>query len=163
MLIKLKNKDTLKIDHFKFNCCIGKNGLKKNKIEGDKSTPIGLFDIGKLYYRADRIKKIKTSINLKIIKPHMAWCNDVKSKFYNREIKKKKTLRHENLFRKDHKYDLFLVIKYNYKKTIKGAGSAIFLHLTKNYQPTAGCVGLQKKDFLILLKLINKKTKIKIC
>ena len=90
MLIKLKNKDTLKIDHFKFNCCIGKNGLKKNKIEGDKSTPIGLFDIGKLYYRADRIKKIKTSINLKIIKPHMAWCNDVKSKFYNREIKKKK-------------------------------------------------------------------------
>ena len=32
----------------------------------------------------------------------------------------------------------------------------------KNYNPTAGCVALKKKDFLILLKLINKKTKIKI-
>ena len=41
-------------------------------------------------------------------------------------------------------------------------GSAIFLHLTKNYLPTKGCVALCEKDFLILAKLINKKTKIKI-
>ena len=41
-------------------------------------------------------------------------------------------------------------------------GSAIFIHLTKNFTPTLGCIALKKMDFLILIKLINKKTKIKI-
>ena len=41
-------------------------------------------------------------------------------------------------------------------------GSAIFLHLTKDYKATAGCIALKKKDFDVLLNLINKKTKIKI-
>ena len=54
------------------------------------------------------------------------------------------------------------MINYNIPKRITGKGSAIFIHLTKNYKPTAGCIALDKKDFLILAKLINKKTKIKI-
>ena len=69
---------------------------------------------------------------------------------------------YEKLYRKDHKYDFFVLIKYNYKNTIKFKGSAIFLHLTKNYLPTKGCIALNKKDFLILIKLINKNTKIRI-
>ena len=40
--------------------------------------------------------------------------------------------------------------------------SAVFIHLTDNYKPTAGCVALKRKDFEIILKLIDKKTKIKI-
>ena len=39
-------------------------------------------------------------------------------------------------------------IKYNYNKPIKNKGSAIFLHLTKNYKSTAGCIALKKKDFI---------------
>ena len=73
-----------------------------------------------------------------------------------------KKIRHEKLFRKDFKYDLFIPIKYNYHKVVPKKGSAIFIHLTKNYQPTAGCIALSKKDFIILIKLINKNTKIKI-
>ena len=57
-------------------------------------------------------------------------------------------------------YLYFILIKYNYKKTIKNKGSAIFIHLTKDYKPTAGCIAISKKDFLILAKLINKNTKI---
>ena len=53
-------------------------------------------------------------------------------------------------------------IKYNKTHQKKGKGSAIFLHLTKNYKKTLGCVALKKKDMLILIKLINKKTKIRI-
>ena len=87
MLIKLKNKDTLEFDDFKFRCCVGKNGVKQNKLEGDKSTPKGKFEIGLIYYRADRIKKPNTLVKLKVIKPDMAWCSDPKSKFYNKEIK----------------------------------------------------------------------------
>ena len=66
------------------------------------------------------------------------------------------------MFRKDKTYDLVIPIKYNFKNPIKNRGSAIFLHLTKNYKKTVGCVALKKKDLLILLKLINKNTKIKI-
>ena len=160
MLIKLKNKDTLEVDCFKFRCCIGRNGLKKDKFEGDKSTPKGIFSIGPVYYRPDRVKKPTTSLKTKIINSKLGWCNDPTSKFYNMEIEIPKKTRHEKLFRKDFKYNYLIFIKYNTKKRTANKGSAIFLHLTKNYRPTAGCIALKEKDLLILLKLINKKTKI---
>tara|TARA_B110000014_G_C19953891_1_gene493610 strand:+ start:331 stop:822 length:492 start_codon:yes stop_codon:yes gene_type:complete len=160
MLIRLKNKDKLIIDDFTLKCCIGKNGVKKHKIEGDNYTPKGTFTIGALYYRKDRVIKPFTKLKTKIIKSNMGWCNDPKQKFYNKEIKIQKKIRYEKLFRKDHKYDYLIVINYNNKKIIPGRGSAIFIHLTQNYYPTAGCIALKKKDFIILLKLINNKTKI---
>ena len=93
----------------------------------------------------------------------MGWSNDLKNKkYYNKLIKTNKKIKHEKLHRNDYKYDYFITINYNTKKTILGRGSAIFIHLTKNYYPTAGCIAIKKKDFLILLKLVNKKTKIKI-
>ena len=162
MKITLKNKYTLKIDDFKFKCCIGKNGLKKNKIEGDKCTPKGTFNLGTLYYRKDRVKKPISKLIVKKIERNMGWCVDSKSKFYNKEIKNNKKIKHEKLFRKDYKYNYLILIKYNYIKTIPNKGSAIFIHLTKNYKPTAGCIGLSEKDFKIMLKLIKKNTKIKI-
>ena len=162
MLIYLKNKHTLKYGDFEFKCCIGKNGLKKKKVEGDKSTPVGKFNLGKVYYRSDRIQKPATLMNTKIIKPNMCWCDDPKNKLYNREVKKNKFIKCEKLFRKDSKYDILIVIKYNFNKITFGSGSAIFIHITNNYKPTAGCIALNKKDILILLKIIKKKTKIKI-
>ena len=65
MLIYLKNKDSLVIEDFIFKCCIGKNGVKKDKVEGDKSTPKGKFSITELYYRDDRVAKPNTSIKKK--------------------------------------------------------------------------------------------------
>ena len=162
MKITLKNKHTLKIDDFKFKCCIGKNGLKKNKIEGDKCTPKGTFKLGTLYYRKDRVKKPITSLKIKNIKRNMGWCNDSKNQFYNQEIKVNKNIKHEKLFRKDYKYNYLLVIEYNAKKIKPNKGSAIFIHLTKNFKATTGCIALLQKDFLIMAKLINKKSTIKI-
>ena len=163
MTIFVKNKHTLKIDEFKFKCCIGKNGSTKNKKEGDKKTPKGKFQIEHLYFREDRLEKPLTSLKCIRIKKNMGWCNDVKSpKMYNKFFKIKKKIKHEKLNRKDYKYDLMIPIKYNFISPITGKGSCIFIHLTKNYKPTAGCIGLKKKDFLIMLKLINKNTKIKI-
>ena len=162
MLIKLKNKDTLIIDDFVLKCTIGKNGIRKKKIEGDKCTPKGIFTFGKLYYRADRIKKPETKISMKIITKNMGWCDDIKSKFYNKEIKINKNIRHEKLFRIDNLYDYFIVINYNTKNIKYAKGSAIFLHLTKDYKKTKGCVAVKKKDLLIILKLITKNSKIKI-
>ena len=161
MLIKLKNKDTLIFDEFKFKCAIGKNGLKKNKIEGDKSTPKGIFSLGKLYYRSDRVPKPETNLTTKKITKNLGWCDISNNKYYNQEVSSLKNVNKEKFFRKDNKYDYLIIINYN-KNKIKNKGSAIFIHLTKNYLPTAGCIGIKKKDMLILLKLINKKTRIKI-
>ncbi len=162
MLIELKNKDTLIFDDFKLKCSIGKSGIKKNKFEGDKSTPKGIYKLGKLFWRKDRVKKPVTKLITKKINKKMAWCTDSNSKFYNKEIKIKKNIKHEKLFRKDYKYNYFILVKYNYNKSIKKKGSAIFIHLTKNYKKTAGCITLSEKDFLILAKVIKKNTFIKI-
>jgi L,D-peptidoglycan transpeptidase YkuD (ErfK/YbiS/YcfS/YnhG family) len=163
MTILVKNKHTLQIDEFKFKCCIGRKGLTKNKKEGDKKTPKGTFEIENLYYRKDRLVQPTTSLKCIEIKKDMGWCDDMNFPGkYNKKIKIEKKIKHEKLKRKDYKYDLLIPIKFNFKKPILGLGSCIFIHLTKDYKPTAGCIALEKKDFLIMLKLINKNTKIKI-
>ncbi len=163
MLLRLKNKEYLIVDEFKFKCSIGKKGLKSKKKEGDNCTPIGVFKIGKVYYRSDRVKKPKTVLKTKIIKKDMGWCDDPYNKNYNKEIILDKKNRGEKLFRKDNTYDILIVIEYNTKKILPFKGSAIFIHLTTNYNPTQGCIALKKNDLLILLKIIDKKSKIKIC
>ena len=163
MTIFVKNKHTLQMDEFRFECCIGKNGSAKSKKEGDKKTPKGTFEIENLYFRKDRKEKPLTLLKCVPIKKAMGWCNDISfPKKYNKLVKIEKKIKHEKLKRKDYKYDLLIPIKYNFKKPIPGLGSCIFIHLTKDYKPTAGCIALKEKDFLILLKLIKKNSKIKI-
>ncbi len=163
MTIFVKNKHTLQINDFKFRCCIGKKGSTSNKKEGDKKTPKGTFKIENLYFRKDRVKKPSTFLKCVEIKKNMGWCDDINfPKKYNKLFKIMKKVKHEKLKRKDHKYDLLIPIMYNFKKPIKDKGSCIFIHLTKNYKPTAGCVAIKEKDFVIMLKLIKKNSKIKI-
>ena len=146
---------------YKLKCSIGKMGTTYSKKEGDLSTPKGLFKIGLLYYRKDRIKLKKCKIKKKVIKKNMGWCDDIRSKRYNREISFPFKYSAEKIYRRDKIYDIFINIKYNYSPVHKGKGSAIFLHLAnKNYKSTKGCIAIQKKDFLKILPLINRKTKI---
>ena len=163
MIIFLKNKHTLQVDQFKFKCCIGKNGLTSKKIEGDNKTPKGTYGLEHLYYRKDRINIPQNNFKCIKIKPDMGWCDDSSSKRkYNKLVHINDDVHHEKIYRKDYKYDLFIPIKYNFNKKIPKKGSCIFIHLTKNYKPTAGCVALNEKDFLIMIKLLKKNTKIKI-
>ena len=162
MTIIIKNKVTLEINDFKFRCSIGKRGVSKNKIEGDKKTPQGSFKLGSLYFRKDRNNKPTTNISCIPIKKLMGWCDNPKDKKnYNSLVKISKKIKCEKLYRNDYKYDFLIPILYNSKK-IPYKGSAIFIHLTKDYKKTLGCIALKKNDFLILLKLLKKETKIKI-
>jgi L,D-peptidoglycan transpeptidase YkuD (ErfK/YbiS/YcfS/YnhG family) len=140
-----------------------KKDTTKNKKEGDKKTPMGVFKIEHLYFRNDRKDKPSTLLKCIEIKKNMGWCNDVNfPKKYNKLIKIEKKIKHEKLRRKDYKYDFIIPIKYNFNKPVAGLGSCIFIHLTRDYKPTAGCIALKEKDFLIMLKLIKKNSKIKI-
>ena len=154
MIIFIKNKHTLQIDEFNFRCSVGKYGITTKKKEGDKKTPSGLFKIENLYYRKDRIDLPETDLICVKINEKMGWCDDENyPKKYNQLININDKIKHEKLFRKDHKYDLLIPIKYNYNKRILGKGSCIFIHLTENYKPTAGCIALKKKDFFYYAKI----------
>ena len=153
----------LKYKNLKFRCTLGKAGIGKKKKEGDFITPKGKYKIIKVYYRADRIKKIKTNFRLYQIKKNMGWCDDPLSKNYNKLIKLPSKFGHEKLYRKDKLYDLILVLNYNLEPVIKNKGSAIFIHIAnKNYKKTEGCIGLKKKDLIFILKDIKKNIAVKI-
>ena len=97
MTIILKNKGSLIFDDFIFKCSIGKKGLIKNKNEGDKKTPIGIFSLGNLYYRKDRNPRPFTKLKCIAIQKNMGWCDDARNrKYYNKLIKIKKILNMKN-------------------------------------------------------------------
>jgi len=160
MNIIIKNKK-LSYKGYKVRCSVGKSGIKSVKKEGDLATPKGTFKLGTLYYRKDKTRSIKYNFKKKIIKKNMGWCNDVRSEKYNKEIYFPFKFSAEKLYRKDSKYDLLINILYNQNPITKNKGSAIFLHLTNfKYKPTEGCIAISKKNFLSILPLINRKTKI---
>ena len=160
MNIKLKGKYLYYLN-FKIKCSIGKNGVTKNKHEGDLKTQKGIFKLKKVFYRRDRIKFYKSSIKKYYIKKNIGWCDDPNSKYYNREIKFPFKGSAEKLWRKDNIYDLIIVLNYNFNPIIKNKGSAIFLHICKkNYEPTKGCIAIHKKDMMNLIVNIKNNTKL---
>jgi L,D-peptidoglycan transpeptidase YkuD (ErfK/YbiS/YcfS/YnhG family) len=162
-MIIVKRSENLLFKNLKFRCSLGKNGVTKNKVEGDKCTPSGIYKLKQVFYRADRIKKITTNLKKIKIKKNMGWCDDSSSKKYNHLIKIPNKFSHEKLYRKDHIYDIIVVLNYNMNPVIKKKGSAIFLHIAKkNYSKTLGCIGLKKNNLLEILNKVKKNNKIKI-
>ena len=163
MTILLKNKHTLKIDDFHFQCSIGKNGISKKKKEGDNKTPKGFFKIQHLYFRKDRLKKPKTRLKCIEINKNMGWCDDPRSMKYNKLINLPFSGSCEKLFRKENIYDIILVLDFNMNPIRKNKGSAIFIHVAKkNYEKTKGCIAIKKVELLKILKEIKINTKVKI-
>ena len=151
----------LKYKNLKFRCALGKAGIGKKKIEGDNITPKGSFDIVKIYYRNDRVKKISSKFKLIKITKKMGWCDDPNNKSYNQLINLPTNCKYEKLYRKDNVYDLVIVLDYNIKPTIKNKGSAIFIHVARqNYKKTEGCIALKKNHLKKLIKTIEKNTKV---
>jgi len=162
-MIAVKKSGYLNYKNLKYRCALGKSGIKKKKKEGDNVTPSGVFKIIKIYYRADKIKKIISPIKKIQIKKNMGWCDDSKSNFYNQQINLPSKFGYEKLYRNDNLYDLIIVINYNMNPIIKNKGSAIFIHIAKNYyKKTKGCIALKRENLIELISLIKKNTKIKI-
>ena len=148
---------------YKAKCAIGKRGITSKKFEGDKCTPRGRFKIKYIFFRKERIKKIHTNFKLIPLKKNFGWCDDIRSKSYNKFIKFPFKYSAEKLYLKNNTYDIIVVIDYNLKPIKKNKGSAIFLHIAKkNYSPTLGCVAISKNNLLKLLSIISKNTFLKI-
>ena len=162
-MIIVKKSGYLKYKNLKFRCALGKGGVKKKTMEGDNITPKGIFKIIKIYFRSDKVKKIKTLIKKIKIKKNMGWCDDPNSRFYNKLINLPTKYSHEKLYRNDRLYDLIVVLSYNTNPIIKNRGSAIFMHIANNsYKKTKGCIALKKEHLIEIISKIKKNTKIKI-
>ena len=160
MNIKFKNK-ILYFNKYKIKCSIGKRGITVKKIEGDNKTPAGRFKFKSIFYRKDRVPKIKTILQKIVIRKNMGWCDDVNSNFYNKLIKFPFSKSAEKFWIKDNIYDVIIILNYNMNPILKNKGSAVFLHVArKNYTPTKGCIAISKKDMYFLISKINTKTKL---
>jgi len=158
----LINKNYLTYNKLKVKCAIGKKGIGNKRKEGDLITPLGEFNIKYIFYRKDRVK-ISTKLKKKVIKKNMGWCDDPKSKQYNKLVKLPFDYKHEKLYKNDNIYDIILVLNYNMNPIKKNKGSAIFIHVAKNnFKRTKGCVAIKKISLIKLIKKINPHTKVKI-
>lgn len=137
-------------------CALGRGGVTpaEAKVEGDGASPIGIWPIRQVFWRADRLPRPETALPVEALIPEAGWCDDPASPFYNLPVLLPFPMSHEKLWRDDGVYDLIVVLGYNDAPPVPGKGSAIFLHLARpDYSPTEGCVACAKDDLLALLKV----------
>ena len=145
----------------KLKCAVGHNGLTNDKKEGDLSTPTGVFSFNKIYYRADKLGKIKFAIDSSIIQENDGWCDDQNSKLYNQYIQFPFKESAEHLYRSDDIYDIVCVLDYNTSPIIPGKGSAIFLHIARpNFVGTEGCIAIEKEELLQITANLTNESRI---
>ena len=173
LIINLNKKYFLKAGNKVFRCQIGTEGFENvaKKVEGDKTTPIGKWRLEKLYYRPDRIlrpkPKKKNILKINQITKYCGWCDDIRSKYYNKylninNLTSTKT-GFEKLWREDNAYDIVIQISHNTNPTIKNKGSAIFIHCSfEDSRSTAGCIALEKRDLIFLIKNLKSDVHIRI-
>ena len=162
MHIYIKN-NFISFGNYKAKCAIGKRGISIKKKEGDLITPKGTFKIKEIFYRKDRVKSLISRLKKTVIRKNMGWCDDPKSKKYNKLIYFPFKYSAEKLYRRENIYDIILVLNFNMNPVKKNKGSAIFIHVAKkNFQPTQGCIALNKFELIKLVKSIKINTVVKI-
>ncbi len=146
----------------KYKCAIGYGGFKKNKKEGDGTTPVGCFRIREVFYRKDKLGELTFPFKTSVINKNDAWCDDVRDKRYNTHV----LLNDgdaviEKFWRDDDLYDIIVVLGYNDSPVVAGKGSAIFMHIARcGYTETEGCIALSLKDMLNVLNMTTSDTRV---
>jgi L,D-peptidoglycan transpeptidase YkuD (ErfK/YbiS/YcfS/YnhG family) len=145
-------------------CALGRAGVRADKREGDGATPLGIFPLRRLWYRADRFATpVTCALPMRPIAREDGWCDDPAAIEYNRPIALPHPARHERLWRDDALYDLVVELGCNDGPVVPGAGSAIFLHVARpDYGPTQGCVAIARVDLLRLVAEIGSDTRLSV-
>ena len=147
----------------RFECALGKGGIRMDKREGDGATPTGTFRLRRLYYRPDKGSLPETQLPSRAIGATDGWCDAPDHPLYNRLVTLPFDASHERMWRDDGLYDVVVEIGHNDAPARNGLGSAVFIHVaTAGYGPTEGCIALAKPDLLRLLPRWTNNTKIEI-
>jgi len=137
---------------------VGRNGVAKNKREGDGTTPAGTFPIGGRMYG--------NSANPGVTFPYVRlrcgdwWVEDAKSAAYNtfqrlgcgRKPPFKVTT--PDMSGSPRAYAHLAVVEYNMHPVVRGRGSGIFLHVQIG-KATSGCISLRRPALLHVLRWLE--------
>lgn len=137
---------------------VGRNGLSARHREGDGTTPLGTFGLGRTIYGTASNPGLRGRYHRLVCGDW--WNEDPGSPTYN-------SFRHvscgdrplfggksEHLWTETHAYRLFAVIDYNTHPAVPGRGSAIFLHAATG-RATNGCVSLPIARLTRLLRALR--------
>jgi L,D-peptidoglycan transpeptidase YkuD (ErfK/YbiS/YcfS/YnhG family) len=137
---------------------VGRNGLSPHRVEGDGTTPIGLFSIGSTMYGGLTNPGVSYKYHQLVCGDW--WDEDPRSPEYNRFVhaacgnSPSFGGNSEALKLNVPAYDYFAVINYNTSPVVPGQGSGIFLHVAKG-DPTTGCVSVAKVSLIRILRLLK--------
>jgi L,D-peptidoglycan transpeptidase YkuD (ErfK/YbiS/YcfS/YnhG family) len=144
------------IGNLRFPAAIGRGGVRALKREGDGATPLGAWRAMAVFYRPDRLKRPRTGLPVRALRPNLGWCDAPADRNYNRAVGLPYPKSHEKLWREDHLYDAIVVLDYNFTHRIGGRGSAIFMHIARpGFTPTEGCVAMTRAHLLRLLGALS--------
>jgi L,D-peptidoglycan transpeptidase YkuD (ErfK/YbiS/YcfS/YnhG family) len=141
-----------------FSALVGLKGLSAHHVEGDDTTPLGLFGFQSTMYGVLANPGVAYQYH------HLVcgdwWDEQSSSALYNHFVhvpcgtKPEFGGGSEALWQSVPSYDYFAVIAYNRHPIVPGRGSAIFLHVS-NGQATAGCVSIPVADLLRVLRALR--------
>ena len=132
---------------------VGSNGVTADMYEGGYASPMGLYSIGEAFYIS---QMPETGLDVFRITPETYWVDDPASEYYNMRVEGQENADWNSA---EHMasisgYEVGFVINYNTEARIRGAGSAIFFHISSS--PTAGCVGTSYENVLSYLRALDK-------
>jgi L,D-peptidoglycan transpeptidase YkuD (ErfK/YbiS/YcfS/YnhG family) len=137
---------------------VGRNGLRRNRREGDGTTPIGTFRIGPVMYGVEPNPGVK--FPYRRIRCGDWWVEDPSSPAYN-------TFRHvpcgtrppfrtttPDMSKSPRAYPYLAVVEFNMHPAVPGRGSGVFLH-AQTGGPTSGCVSLRRSHLVRVLRWLR--------
>ena len=131
------------------------------KREGDGASPRGSFAVLIGYYRDDKFSRLPSGVALRRIARYAGWCDAASDRNYNRPVGLPYRASAECMWRDDDLYDAVLVLDYNVTPRVRGAGSAIFLHIARGgYGPTEGCIAISKQHIRLLIARLRTSTRL---
>ena len=154
MIVIAHSDGSLSTPQRQFRCALGKTGVivAAEKREGDGKSPLGVWLMRRVLYRADRGSAPATRLPVLTIAEGDGWCDAPGDPNYNRPVKLPYPASHERMWREDGLYDVVVILGHNDDPPVAGMGSAIFMHCAReDYGPTEGCVALAKADLLTVL------------
>ena len=141
---------------------VGRNGIRKNRREGDGTTPIGVFPIGRTMYGNDP----NPGVRFRYVRLRCGdwWVEDPSSPVYNTFQRigcgRKPPFRTytPDMSKDRTAYPFLAVVEFNMRPIVPGRGSGIFLH-AQTGGPTNGCISLRKRDLVRALRWLRPDAK----
>jgi L,D-peptidoglycan transpeptidase YkuD (ErfK/YbiS/YcfS/YnhG family) len=137
---------------------LGGRGVSASRREGDRTTPVGVFGIGRVMYGVAPNPGVRYRYHRIVCGDW--WVEDPRSPYYNQ-------FRHvqcgsrppfavvsEDLSRSPTAYRHFAFIRFNTDPAVPGRGSGIFLHASTG-RPTLGCISLNVPQLLQTLRWLR--------